>query len=69
MFTRGFKQMIAETANGDPAVSAKAVLVVAAFIWVFAEAFGGILAADATDVNSGPVLSEDSATSASAREA
>ena len=29
---------------------------VAAFIWVFAEAFGGILAGGATDVNSGPLL-------------
>jgi hypothetical protein len=31
-------------------------IVVAAFIWVFAQAFGGILAGGATDVNSGPLL-------------
>jgi hypothetical protein len=31
-------------------------IVVAAFVWVFAEAFGGILAGGATDVNSGPLL-------------
>jgi hypothetical protein len=31
-------------------------MVVAAFIWVFAQAFGGILASGATDVNSGPLL-------------
>jgi len=31
-------------------------IVVAAFIWVFAQAFGGILASGATDVNSGPLL-------------
>ena len=31
-------------------------LVVAAFIWVFGEAFGQILAGDATDPNSGPLL-------------
>jgi hypothetical protein len=31
-------------------------IVVAAFIWVFAEAFGGVLAGGATDVNSGPPL-------------
>ena len=29
---------------------------VAAFIWVFAQALGGILAGGATDVNSGPLL-------------
>jgi len=43
-----------------PASIAKAALVlaivVAAFIWVFAQAFGGILATGATDVNSGPLL-------------
>jgi hypothetical protein len=43
-----------------PARIAKAALVlaivVAAFIWVFAQAFGGILAGGATDVNSGPLL-------------
>jgi len=43
-----------------PAGIAKATLVlaivVAAFIWVFAEALGGILAGGATDVNSGPLL-------------
>jgi hypothetical protein len=43
-----------------PARIAKATLVlaivVAAFIWVFAQAFGGILAGGATDVNSGPLL-------------
>jgi len=31
-------------------------IVVAACIWVFAQAFGGILAGGATDVNSGPLL-------------
>jgi hypothetical protein len=31
-------------------------IVVAAFIWVFAQALGGILAGGATDVNSGPLL-------------
>jgi hypothetical protein len=31
-------------------------IVVAAFIWVFGEAFGGILAGGGTDVNSGPLL-------------
>jgi hypothetical protein len=31
-------------------------LVVAAFIWVFGEAFGGILAGGATDPNSAPLL-------------
>ena len=31
-------------------------IVVAAFIWVFAEALGGILAGGGTDVNSGPLL-------------
>jgi hypothetical protein len=31
-------------------------IVVAAFVWVFAQAFGGILAGGATDVNSGPLL-------------
>jgi hypothetical protein len=31
-------------------------IVVAALIWVFAQAFGGILAGGATDVNSGPLL-------------
>jgi hypothetical protein len=45
---------------GRPARITKAALalaiVVAAFIWVFAEALGGILAAGATDVNSGPLL-------------
>jgi hypothetical protein len=43
-----------------PAGIAKATLalaiVVAAFIWVFAEALGGILTAGGTDVNSGPLL-------------
>jgi hypothetical protein len=43
-----------------PAGAAKATLVlailVAAFIWVFAQALGGILAGGATDVNSGPLL-------------
>ena len=43
-----------------PAGAAKTTLVlailVAAFIWVFAQAFGGILAGGATDVNSGPLL-------------
>ena len=43
-----------------PAPVAKAALVlaivVAAFIWVLAEAFGGVLAGGATDVNSGPLL-------------
>jgi hypothetical protein len=43
-----------------PARAAKATLllaiVVAAFIWVFAQALGGILAGGATDVNSGPLL-------------
>jgi hypothetical protein len=43
-----------------PAPVAKATLVlaivVAAVIWVFAEAFGGILASGATDPNSGPLL-------------
>jgi hypothetical protein len=43
-----------------PAGIAKATLVlaivVAAFIWVFAQALGGILATGATDVNSGPLL-------------
>jgi hypothetical protein len=43
-----------------PAGIAKATLVlaivVATFIWVFAQAFGGILASGATDVNSGPLL-------------
>jgi hypothetical protein len=43
-----------------PARIAKAALVlaivVAAFTWVFAQAFGGILASGATDVNSGPLL-------------
>jgi hypothetical protein len=43
-----------------PARIARATLVlaivVAAFIWVFAQAFGGILAGGATDVNSGPLL-------------
>jgi hypothetical protein len=43
-----------------PAAAAKATLVlaivVAAVIWVFAQAFGGILAAGATDPNSGPLL-------------
>jgi hypothetical protein len=43
-----------------PARIAKATLVlavvVAAFIWVFAQALGGILATGATDVNSGPLL-------------
>jgi hypothetical protein len=43
-----------------PAGIAKASLVlaivVAAFIWVFAQALGGILATGATDVNSGPLL-------------
>ena len=79
-----------------PAGIARAALVlaivVAAFIWVFAEAFGGILAGGATDLNSGPLLallalaywplrtvpagprtgpalSEEPATSASAQEA
>jgi hypothetical protein len=31
-------------------------LVVAAFIWVFGEAFGQILVGDATDPNSAPLL-------------
>ena len=31
-------------------------IVVAAIIWVFAQALGGILAAGAIDVNSGPLL-------------
>jgi hypothetical protein len=31
-------------------------IVVAAFIWVFGEAFGGILTGGGTDVNSGPLL-------------
>ena len=31
-------------------------IVVAAFIWVFAQALGGILAGGGTDVNSGPLL-------------
>lgn len=31
-------------------------IVVAAFIWVFGEALGGVLAGGATDVNSGPLL-------------
>ncbi len=43
-----------------PRPAAKATLllaiVVAALIWVFAEAFGGILAGGATDPNSGPLL-------------
>jgi hypothetical protein len=43
-----------------PARIARATLVlaivVAAFIWVLAQAFGGILAGGATDVNSGPLL-------------
>jgi hypothetical protein len=43
-----------------PARIAKATLVlaivVAAFIWVFGEALGGILTAGGTDVNSGPLL-------------
>jgi len=43
-----------------PAGIARAALVlaivVAAFIWVFAEALGGILAGSVTDVNSGPLL-------------
>ena len=43
-----------------PAPAAKATLVlaivVAAVIWVFAQAFGGILASGATDPNSGPLL-------------
>ena len=43
-----------------PARIARATLVlaivVAAFIWVFAQALGGILAGGATDVNSGPLL-------------
>jgi hypothetical protein len=43
-----------------PAGIARATLVlaivVAAFIWVFAQALGGILAGGATDVNSGPLL-------------
>jgi len=43
-----------------PAPIAKATLVlaivVAAFIWVFAEALGGILTGGGTDVNSGPLL-------------
>ena len=43
-----------------PARIAKATLVlaivVAAIIWVFAQALGGILASGATDVNSGPLL-------------
>ena len=43
-----------------PARIAKATLVlaivVAAFIWVFGEALGGILAGGGTDVNSGPLL-------------
>jgi hypothetical protein len=43
-----------------PAAAAKATLVlaivVAAVIWVFAQAFGGILASGATDPNSGPLL-------------
>jgi hypothetical protein len=43
-----------------PTRIAKATLVLAivvvAVIWVFAEAFGGILAGGATDVNSGPLL-------------
>ena len=43
-----------------PAAMAKAALVLAivvsAFIWVFGQAFGGILATGATDVNSGPLL-------------
>jgi hypothetical protein len=43
-----------------PAPAAKAALVlaivVAALIWVFAEAFGGIMAGGATDPNSGPLL-------------
>jgi hypothetical protein len=43
-----------------PARIAKATLVlaivVAALIWVFAQALGGILAGGATDVNSGPLL-------------
>ena len=43
-----------------PAAAAKATLVlaivVAAVIWVFVEAFGGILASGATDPNSGPLL-------------
>jgi hypothetical protein len=41
-----------------PAVRGTLVLaiVVAAVIWVFGEAFGGIMAGGATDVNSGPLL-------------
>jgi hypothetical protein len=43
-----------------PAAAAKATLVlaivVAALIWVFVQAFGGILASGATDPNSGPLL-------------
>jgi hypothetical protein len=43
-----------------PAAAAKATLVlaivVAAAIWVFVQAFGGILASGATDPNSGPLL-------------
>jgi hypothetical protein len=31
-------------------------IVVSAVIWVFAEAFGGIMAGGATDPNSGPLL-------------
>ena len=31
-------------------------IVVAALIWVFAEALGGILAGGGTDLNSGPLL-------------
>ena len=43
-----------------PAVATRATLllavVLAAVIWVFAQAFGGILASGATDPNSGPLL-------------
>jgi hypothetical protein len=43
-----------------PGPAAKATLVLAivasAFIWVFAQALGGILASGGTDVNSGPLL-------------
>lgn len=43
-----------------PAPAARGALVLAivtaAFIWVFGEAFGGILAGGGTDVNSGPLL-------------
>ena len=42
--------------TGIAKVALVLAIVVAAFIWVFAEALGGILAGGGTDVNSGPLL-------------